>query len=192
MPRPDRLTRIAIATPRCLAYGLVSVTSIGSIVRSANSVHPYSIPTLVRERLDPIVNINDVAMHMHRVLVNPHHRHVTTSWADIKRMKGGSNFAAAYNYDDLVASPCTSVELQADKSNYWMVHNSPTRKTMADEDRSAATLLDYETWRPQYYLFIHEHQQPFLLFPWPQRRLPSCFNNRATNGSNSARISILP
>ncbi|KAJ9095415.1 hypothetical protein QFC20_006653 [Naganishia adeliensis] len=63
--------------------------------------HMDYIPTLVREVLDPIVHPNRYSNHMHRVI-------------------GGNNFAAYYNYDDLVESSCTSVELQADKSNYWM------------------------------------------------------------------------
>ena len=55
---------------------------------------------LVTERLDPIVNPNGVASHMHSVV-------------------GGSGFGAAYNQPDLMKSSCTSFPISADKSNYW-------------------------------------------------------------------------
>jgi hypothetical protein len=57
--------------------------------------------TLVNEELDPIIWINQQSAHLHKVI-------------------GGSGFSAAYNYDDYAAANCSSLAVQADKSNYWM------------------------------------------------------------------------
>lgn len=61
---------------------------------------------------------------MHRVVVSSS---ISLPYTNNKPRhdKGGSRFAAYYNYDDLVESECTTVELQADKSNYWMVSSAP-------------------------------------------------------------------
>lgn len=92
----------------------------------SDEILPFSIPTLVREALDPVVNPNAQSMHMHRIIVS-HALLIVSIPAKQTKLErcascqGGSNFAAAYNFDDLNASPCSTVELQADKSNYWMV-----------------------------------------------------------------------
>lgn len=52
------------------------------------------------EQLDPIVSPNQQSQHMHRIL-------------------GGSNFAAAYNSEELVASSCTTAAITVDHSSYW-------------------------------------------------------------------------
>jgi hypothetical protein len=57
--------------------------------------------TLVNERIDPIVNPNAISQHQHKVI-------------------GSSRFGASYSYDDYNGASCTSVEVQADKSAYWM------------------------------------------------------------------------
>jgi hypothetical protein len=59
---------------------------------------------LVTERLDPLVSPNGVASHMHSII-------------------GGSAFAAAYNYPDLMKSQCSTFPISIDKSNYW--HPTP-------------------------------------------------------------------
>jgi hypothetical protein len=61
---------------------------------------------------------------MHRVVVRflqGWNEHLIDNITDFYLLQGGSNFAAYYNYEDLIKSPCTTIELQADKSNYWMV-----------------------------------------------------------------------
>lgn len=55
---------------------------------------------LATERLDPIISPNGVAQHMHSII-------------------GGSAFAAAYNYVDLMKSRCSTFPISVDKSNYW-------------------------------------------------------------------------
>lgn len=35
------------------------------------------------------------------------------------RVLGGSNFAAAYNYDELASSSCTTAAITVDHSSYW-------------------------------------------------------------------------
>lgn len=56
--------------------------------------------TLLLGRLDPIISVNKVASHVHRI------------W-------GGNNFAAAYSYEDSQKGTCSSIYVQEDKSNYW-------------------------------------------------------------------------
>jgi len=79
-----------------LALHLLSVVSAQD-----DGWHLDTIYELINERLDPIVSPNGVAGHMHKVI-------------------GGSRFGAAYNYDDYSSAHCSSVKVQADKSNYWM------------------------------------------------------------------------
>jgi hypothetical protein len=57
--------------------------------------------TLVNEELDPVVSPNAEGSHMHKVI-------------------GGSRFGASYNYAEYSAANCSSLRVQADKSNYWM------------------------------------------------------------------------
>jgi hypothetical protein len=63
--------------------------------------HLDFIYTLVTEELDPVVSPNAEGSHMHKVI-------------------GGSRFGASYNYAEYSAANCSSLRLQADKSNYWM------------------------------------------------------------------------
>jgi hypothetical protein len=56
--------------------------------------------TLVTERLDPIVTPGNVSTHVHTIL-------------------GASNFNPNVNVDQQMASNCTTVPVQADKSLYW-------------------------------------------------------------------------
>lgn len=63
-----------------------------------------NVRILATERLDPIINPNGVASHMHTIV-------------------GGSAFSAAYNQADAEKSACTSFPISVDKSNYW--HPTP-------------------------------------------------------------------
>jgi hypothetical protein len=56
---------------------------------------------LVNEELDPIISPNAQSSHMHKVI-------------------GGSAFAAGFNFPDYRAGTCSSIQNQADMSNYWM------------------------------------------------------------------------
>ncbi|ERF69122.1 hypothetical protein EPUS_01078 [Endocarpon pusillum Z07020] len=51
-------------------------------------------------RVDPIVNPGAIASHAHKIV-------------------GPSNFGLSSTYDSLLAAPCTSCEVQKDKSAYW-------------------------------------------------------------------------
>jgi hypothetical protein len=55
---------------------------------------------LVSQRLDPLVQPNQVASHVHAVV-------------------GASGFGPDINYDSLQSSECTTAPPQADKSSYW-------------------------------------------------------------------------
>ncbi|PSR71451.1 hypothetical protein PHLCEN_2v12718 [Hermanssonia centrifuga] len=55
---------------------------------------------VVTTRLDPIVDPGEVSSHVHSVV-------------------GGSRFSPNYDYDDLITSQCSTITVQADKSNYW-------------------------------------------------------------------------
>lgn len=73
--------------------------------------HLDNIYTLANEELDPIIWINQESAHLHKVI-------------------GGSRFSAAYNYNDYAAANCSSLAVQADKSNYWMPGGSAVRKSL--------------------------------------------------------------
>lgn len=89
---------------------LLGVFAQNSTNEYANSGgwHFDAVYTLGNEQLDPIVNPNGQATHMHKII-------------------GGNSFRAAYNYELTQTSSCSSVSVQADKSNYWMPSQSPYR-----------------------------------------------------------------
>jgi hypothetical protein len=55
---------------------------------------------LTDDRLDPIVNPNEISDHVHVIA-------------------GGSSFGPSMNYDAARAASCTSCNIKADLSNYW-------------------------------------------------------------------------
>ena len=57
--------------------------------------------TVAQETIDPIVSPNAVGGHLHKVI-------------------GGAGFGASYDYDSYAGSSCSSLSIQADKSNYWV------------------------------------------------------------------------
>lgn len=81
----------------------VVVVSVLSLVSQAqdDGWHLDYTYTLVNEELDPIISPNQQSSHMHKII-------------------GGSRMAAYYNFDDYSAADCSSLRIQADKSNYWM------------------------------------------------------------------------
>ncbi|KAJ9102318.1 hypothetical protein QFC20_005011 [Naganishia adeliensis] len=93
-----------------IALLLASFAAIPALSQNASDVssegvgldawHMDYLYTLVNEQLEPIVSPNRQSSHMHRVL-------------------GGSNFAAAYNFDELRASPCPTASISVDHSSYW-------------------------------------------------------------------------
>lgn len=87
---------------RCLFFLLAALPLMTSSLVSAqlSGWHLDSFYALTRERLDPIVNVNSVAAHMHRIF-------------------GGSAFGASYNFNASRNSLCSSAAIQSDKSNYW-------------------------------------------------------------------------
>lgn len=83
-----------------------SLTLIASLVLAGDDAwHLDRIYTLVNEAVDPIIAPNAVSSHMHKVI-------------------GGSRFGASYGYEDYAAAKCSSLQCQADKSNYWMPRES--------------------------------------------------------------------
>lgn len=86
---------------KCLLY--VVVVFVSSLLSRAqdDAWHLDDTYTLVNEELDPIISPNQQSSHMHKII-------------------GGSKMAAYYNFDDYSAAKCSSLRIQADKSNYWM------------------------------------------------------------------------
>lgn len=87
-----------------LEFSFIVLFTLFSIPKTLGQDDGWHLDTtylLVNERLDPIINPNGVSAHMHKVI-------------------GGSMFGANYNYDDYSNAKCSSLALQADKSNYWM------------------------------------------------------------------------
>lgn len=79
---------------------LLAVLSL-RVAAQDDAWHFDTIGILVNELLDPIVTPNANGPHMHKVL-------------------GGSKFGASYNYDTYNQASCSTVQVQSDKSNYWM------------------------------------------------------------------------
>jgi hypothetical protein len=67
---------------------------------AAQAMFIMTASSLVTQRLDPIIAPGKVASHVHTVL-------------------GASNFNPNVDIDQQMASNCTSVPVQADKSLYW-------------------------------------------------------------------------
>lgn len=63
--------------------------------------HFDTIRIIANEQLDPIVTPNAYGTHFHKVI-------------------GGSGFSAAYDFNTYKNAICSSLQCQADKSNYWM------------------------------------------------------------------------
>ncbi|KAH9905697.1 WSC domain-containing protein [Xylariomycetidae sp. FL2044] len=69
-------------------------------LQHANAFFRMSCSLIQTGRLDPIVHPGAVSPHVHKV-------------------SGGSNFGPSVTTESLLASRCTSCEVQADKSAYW-------------------------------------------------------------------------
>jgi hypothetical protein len=84
-----------------ITIAAAALASLGGAYAQVAAWHMDTLRLLTISRLDPVVNPNEVSSHMHQIV-------------------GGSAFGAAYNFEDQVASSCTTASITADKSNYWM------------------------------------------------------------------------
>ncbi|KAK8850320.1 hypothetical protein IAR55_004237 [Kwoniella newhampshirensis] len=82
-------------------YFLATLALSAFVKAQDDAWHLDYIYVLTNEELDPIVSPNQQSSHMHKII-------------------GGSRMAAYYNYNDYVGASCSSLRIQADKSNYWM------------------------------------------------------------------------
>ncbi|KAJ9122999.1 hypothetical protein QFC24_004038 [Naganishia onofrii] len=78
-------------------------------------------------------------------------------------INGGSNFKAGYNFADLNASPCTTVELQADKSNYWM----PQMYWITKPGDPNTTFISMNT-NNRFYYFLGRNDDNTPVEPFPE------------------------
>ncbi|KAL7419805.1 hypothetical protein Q5752_005721 [Cryptotrichosporon argae] len=85
---------LALSTP-------VAADELAPRAGGSDAWHLDWLYTIVKERLDPIVNPNGISSHVHRVV-------------------GGSMFGANYNSDQYLSAKCTSAGVTKDNSNYWM------------------------------------------------------------------------
>lgn len=88
-----------------LIYFILALVTSASVIAQDDAWHLDYVYTLANEELDPIVSPNAQSSHMHKII-------------------GGSRMAAYYNYNDYAAAKCSSLRVQADKSNYWMPSKS--------------------------------------------------------------------
>ncbi|OSD05010.1 WSC-domain-containing protein [Trametes coccinea BRFM310] len=78
------------------------ILSLVTLAAVANAYWTFGgTPVLVQTRLDSIVNPDGIGTHVHAIT-------------------GASGFSNHYDYDQLIQSNCTTITVQADKSNYWM------------------------------------------------------------------------
>ena len=73
---------------------------------------------MLTARMDPLVSPNGISSV--RLVYLFIVRLLTLNLAQhVHNVVGGNNFATTYDFDTLRQSPCSSVEVQDDKSNYW-------------------------------------------------------------------------
>ncbi|WVQ72060.1 hypothetical protein IAR50_001604 [Cryptococcus sp. DSM 104548] len=135
---------------------LYAALSVFSAVQAAgdSAWHLDNIWSLVNEELDPIVSPNAQSSHMHAII-------------------GGSRMAAYYNYEDYAAASCSSLEVQADKSNYWM-----PQLYVIDHDLSKFVPVSAKV-RFYYFLAKNSDNDPVSAFPKGLRMLVGNPNNKA-------------
>jgi len=129
--------------------------------------HMDTAYTIVREALDPIVNPNGVASHMHRIV-------------------GGSNFGAAYNYATQNAASCTSTGITADKSSYWMPQLYFMDTSIANQTKYIPVAT---TNRFYYFLARSDPTLPVEPFPEGLRMLVGDPNSKSADPGSRFRFS---
>lgn len=94
---------------------VAALAAFGLQVQARSAMHLDDAWVLVNEQFDPVVSPNAQSSHMHKVI-------------------GSSRFGASYNYDNYNGAKCSSLAVQADKSNYWMPSTCfATRQNSADD-----------------------------------------------------------
>lgn len=88
-----------------LFYLITALVTSAFVVAQDDGWHIDYVYTLMNAQLDPIVFPNGQSDHMHKII-------------------GGSRMAAYYNFEDYQSAKCSSLRVQADKSNYWMPSKS--------------------------------------------------------------------
>jgi hypothetical protein len=79
---------------------LLHVLSLARVALGDSAFFMDAQNALTVETLDPIVSPNAYGGHQHRII-------------------GGSGFNAGYDRDAYAGAKCSSMSVQADKSNYW-------------------------------------------------------------------------
>ncbi|WVQ70514.1 hypothetical protein IAR50_000033 [Cryptococcus sp. DSM 104548] len=139
--------------------GALSATALLPLAAAGDSAwHLDYVNTLANEALDPIVSPNAQASHMHKII-------------------GGSRMAAYYNYDDYAAAKCSSLRVQADKSNYWM----PNLYVLDDAGTDNVTFTPVPA-KIRFYYFLAQNSDAELVSPFPKglRILTGNPNNKAS------------
>ncbi|KJE05540.1 transmembrane receptor [Cryptococcus gattii NT-10] len=142
---------------KCLLY--VVVVLVSSLLSRAqdDAWHLDYTYTLVNEELDPIISPNQQSSHMHKII-------------------GGSKMAAYYNFDDYSAAKCSSLRIQADKSNYWM-----PQLYFIDNSTNQFVPI-YAKIRFYYFLARSSNAEPVISFPKGLRMIAgNPFNKAPTN-----------
>ncbi|TYJ52507.1 hypothetical protein B9479_006901 [Cryptococcus floricola] len=130
--------------------------------------HLDYVNTLVNEALDPVVNPNTQSSHMHKII-------------------GGSRMAAYYNFDDYAGAKCSSLRVQADKSNYWM----PNLYVLDNAGTSNVTFTPVPA-KIRFYYFLAQNSDAELVTPFPKglRMLTGNPNNKAATSVGSFTCQI--
>jgi len=142
-----------------ITIAAATLISLGGAYAQVAAWHMDTLRLLTIMRLDPVVNPNAISSHMHDVV-------------------GGSNFGASYNYQDQVASSCTSASITADKSNYWM-----PKLYWTNDDGSFIPLPAHH--RFYYFLGRNSPVQPVAPFPEGLRMLAGDPMGKSPNGISS-------
>lgn len=103
----------------------------------ANYVIFGGTPTVVRTRLDPIVNSGMVRIRVVLLLVLAVDPDDVQVGGHVHDVFGGSGFTETYDYNKSIQSNCTTMPIPQDFSNYWVVRELQC----SQKDRAKVTEL---------------------------------------------------
>ncbi|KIR79550.1 transmembrane receptor [Cryptococcus gattii E566] len=140
-----------------LIYFILALVTSASVIAQDDAWHLDYVYTLANEELDPIVSPNAQSSHMHKII-------------------GGSRMAAYYNYNDYAAAKCSSLRVQADKSNYWM----PNIYVISNST-NGTTMYTPVSAKSRFYYFLSRSTANEAVTPFPKglRILTGNPNNKA-------------
>ncbi|OWZ63094.1 hypothetical protein AYX15_04854 [Cryptococcus neoformans] len=127
-----------------LFYLITALVTSAFVVAQDDGWHIDYVYTLMNAQLDPIVFPNGQSDHMHKII-------------------GGSRMAAYYNFEDYQSAKCSSLRVQADKSNYWMPN-----LYFISKDANGTNMYTSIPAKSRFYYFLSRSTQNEAVIPFPK------------------------